>query len=153
MNRILTALLAAGLAATTIAPFAQAAVHGVDWTATGVIVDGTTVNAVTVHWNGCLGCSFGFFTVTVADPVTNVVLSSQTFAGIGQFQERNSPGGGWAYVLMTGTDYNVSNVDFAVTCHQLNGLGNNRILNEVCTGTFNGDSIYVYALMQPWNFG
>lgn len=83
-------LLAAALAALTLLPApALAADHGVDWTATGVATDGAgRAAAITVDWNGCLGCFYGVYTVTLTDLASGQITRT-AFPGYESVSEYN----------------------------------------------------------------
>jgi hypothetical protein len=148
MHRLAAALLAAGLLATTMP--AQAAVHGVDWTATGVLATTGGAQGITVAWNGCLGCTSGVFTVTLRDVVSGTVLSQAQFLGSASFNERNLYN--TAFVLVSGQS-TTAGVNFNFVSQQVNGLGGGfHYINQVVAGAYQGNEFVAYTLLQPWNF-
>jgi hypothetical protein len=147
----LAAVSALAACLLTAAPSSTAAMHGVDWSASGVAVGGGSAQVITVAWNGCLGCSSGTFTVDTLNPLTGATTHT-VFSGTESFNERNGLNNYVAFILMTGTSTNPS-VSFTITAAQQVGTSivfpGPKVLSQAMVGSFQGST---FAVATPLEF-
>lgn len=143
---------ALALVAVIVAPAmpAQAAFHGVGWTASGVATKGTASYLIEVTWGGFYSShARNVFTVAITDPVTGAVVAKDDFLGT---ESLNGPPSYccWELLFMTGTSYDPS-VQFTVSGTQF-AFTSSQMLFQVLQGTYDGYSFTVNTADEHYCF-
>jgi hypothetical protein len=148
----IAAALALGLLAFIASP-AQAAIHGVDWEASGVATDGSDAVAITVRWNGCLGCFLGVYTVELTGLEGT---STHSFNGYLSLLERNILGSNMAILYATGGS-TTPGVAFTIAAGVQAGTTiispGPKVISNLHVGTYEGLQFVVANPIDTYQFG
>ncbi|MCA1813120.1 MAG: hypothetical protein LC624_04100 [Halobacteriales archaeon] len=151
MLRIPLALAVVALLA--LPPLAQGSVHGVDWVATGVATDGSNTFLAELKWNGCFGCFFGLYTMTLT-PTSGGAPAATQFNGYENVNEHTGFSGNWFYAEISGSSA-TAGIQFSLAGEQFGSTVPNptHILSNVLSGTFQGKSFTVATPPSAYTIG